>query len=106
MEFISSFFTEFWGFLDSIPAFVDDALIKVGAWVVIAATKAKIYFIQFSWGVAQEVLSQLNVSSTIQAYWGQLDSQVLGVATFLKIPEAFNMILNARLTRYVMDVIG
>ena len=52
------------------------------------------------------MLNQLNVSSTIETYWGQLDSQVLGVATYLKLPEAFNMIINARVTRYVMDVIG
>ena len=56
--------------------------------------------------MAQEVLSQLNVSDTIETYWGQLDSQVLGVATYLQLPEALNMIINSRVTRYVMDVIS
>lgn len=106
MEFISDFFTAFWTFLESIPALIDDMLIKVGAWVVINLTKAKIAFIGFSWEVAKEILSQLDVSSTIETYWGQLDSQVVGVATYLKLPEALNMIINARVTRYVMDVIG
>lgn len=106
MEFISDFFSALWGFLDSLPVMFEDMLIKAGAWIVIAATKAKIEFIGFSWDVAQEVLSQLDVSSTIETYWGQLDSQVLGVATYLKLPEAFNMIINARVTRYVMEVIG
>ncbi|MGQ7275477.1 DUF2523 family protein [Marinobacter sp. V034] len=106
MEFIADFFDAIWAFFTSIPGLFDDMLIKVGAWIVIALTKAKIAFIGYSWAVAQEVLSQLNVSSTIETYWGQLDSQVLGVATYLKLPEAFNMIINARVTRYVMDVIG
>ncbi|MEQ3725773.1 DUF2523 family protein [Alcanivorax sp.] len=106
MEFIADFFDAIWQFFDSIPALIDDWMVKAGAWIVIAATKAKIAFIGFSWSVAQEVLNQLNVSSTIETYWGQLDSQVLGVATYLKLPEAFNMIINARVTRYVMDVIG
>ncbi|MDO6444127.1 DUF2523 family protein [Marinobacter sp. 2_MG-2023] len=106
MEFIADFFDAIWLFFTGIPALIDDWMVKAGAWIVIAATKAKIAFIGFSWNVAQEVLNQLNVSSTIETYWGQLDSQVLGVATFLKLPEAFNMIINARVTRYVMDVIG
>lgn len=106
MEFISDFFSALWGFLDSVPVLFDDMLVKVGAWIVIAQTKAKILFIGFAWDVAQEVLSQLDVSSTIETYWGQLDSQVLGVATYLKLPEALNMLINARVTRYVMEVIG
>jgi len=106
MEFIADFFNAFWAFLASIPALIDDILVKIGAWIVIALTKAKIEFIEFAWDVAREVLNQLDVSSTIEHYWGQLDSQVLGVATYLKLPEALNMIINARVTRYVMDMIG
>lgn len=105
MEFISDFFSAFWGFLDGIPALIDEFMVKVGAWMVIAFTKAKIAFIGYSWEVAREVLDQLNVSGTIENLWGQLDSRILGVATYLKLPEALNMIINARVTRYVMDVL-
>lgn len=106
MEFISDFFTAFWTYLESIPDLLNEYMVKAGAWVVISATKAKIAFIGYSWEVAKEVLSQLNVSGTIENLWGQLDSRILGVATYLKIPEALNMIINARVTRYVMDVLG
>lgn len=106
MEFIADFFNAFWAFLDSIAAFVDDFMVKIGAWMVISFTKAKIAFIGFGWEVAKEVLTQLNVSGTIESLWGQLDSQVLGVATYLKLPEALNMLINARVTRYVMDVLS
>lgn len=106
MEFIADFFDALWAFLTSIPALIDDMMVKIGAWIVIASIKSKIDFLTYSWSVAQEVLTQLDVSSTIEHYWGQLDSQVLGVATYLKLPEALNMIINARVTRYVMDVLG
>lgn len=106
MEFIADFFDAFWAFLGSIPALINDWMVKAGAWIVIWATKAKIAFIGYSWQVAREILDTLNVSSTIEHYWGQLDSQVLGVATYLKLPEALNMIINARVTRYVMDVLS
>ena len=105
MEFIATFFDSIWAFLESIPAFLDDALVKLSAWYVIWITKAKIYFVGFSWQVAQEVLNQLNISGTINQYWGAIDSEVMGAVTFFRIPEALNIILNAHLTRYVMGVL-
>ncbi|MBD3639952.1 DUF2523 family protein [Marinobacter sp. DUT-1] len=104
MEFIADFFTAIWGFFESIPAFLDDILVKLSAWYVIWVTKAKIYFVGFSWQVAQEVLNQLNISGTINQYWGTIDSKVMGVLTFFRVPDALNIILNAHLTRYVMGV--
>jgi len=104
MEFITDFFSAFWGFLESIPAFLDDIMVKLSAWYVIWVTKAKIYFVGFSWDVAQEVLNQLNISGTINQYWGSIDSNVMGALTYFRIPDALNIVLNAHLTRYVMGV--
>ena len=105
MEFIADFFNAIWGFFESIPSFADDILVKLSAWYVIWVTKAKIYFVGFAWDVAQEVLNQLNISATINQYWGSIDSKVMGALTFFRIPDALNIILNAHLTRYVMGVI-
>ncbi|PSF14799.1 MULTISPECIES: DUF2523 family protein [Marinobacter] len=104
MEFIANFFDSIWIFFESLSDFATDILVKVSAWYVIWVTKAKIYFVGFSWEVAQEVLNQLNISATINQYWGSIDSKVMGALTFFKIPEALNIILNAHLTRYVMGV--
>lgn len=105
MEFISDFFTSIWGFLETVPAFLDDALVKLSAWYVIWVTKAKIYFVGFAWNVAQEVINQLNISGTINQYWGSIDSKVMGALTYFRIPDALNIILNSYLTRYVMGVL-
>lgn len=105
MEFIANFFDSIWIFFESLSDFATDILVKVSAWYVIWVTKAKIYFVGFSWSVAQEVLNQLNISATINQYWGAIDSGVMGAVTFLRIPEALNIILNAQLTRYVMGVL-
>src|SRR5690606_24679179 len=75
MEFIADFFNAIWGFLETIPSFADDILVKLSAWYVIWVTKAKIYFVGFAWDVAQEVLNQLNISATINQYWGSIDSK-------------------------------
>lgn len=105
MEFISEFFDQFWTLLGTFPDLINDWLVKSAAWFVIAATQAKIEFVKFSWEVAQEVLNQLNISATINQYWSSIDSKVMGVLTFLKLPEALNLILNAHLTRYVMGIL-
>lgn len=105
MEFIASFFDSIHEWLSALGEWTDSVLVQLGAWYVIAITKAKIAFISYSWLVAQEVLNQLNISSTIQSYWGQIDSEVMGYISWFKIPEALNMLLNAGITRYVMDSI-
>jgi len=105
MEFIADFFDAVWSFFGTLPAFVEDVFVKASAWYVIGVTKAKIHFVEFSWQVAQEILNQLNISATINQYWGSIDSKVMGALTFFRIPEALNIVLNAHLTRYVMGVI-
>ena len=59
MEFIATFFDSIWAFFESIPAFLDDALVKLSAWYVIWITKAKIYFVGFSWQVARQVSDEI-----------------------------------------------
>lgn len=105
MDFILTFFDQLWAFIETIPDLFNDFLVKSAAWFVIAVTKAKIEFVQFSWSVAQEVLNQLNISAAIDQHWGSIDSEVMGALTYFRIPECLNMILNAHLTRYVMGVL-
>ena len=105
MDFILEFFDSIWALFEQIPVVIDDLLVKLSAFYVIWVTKAKIYFVGFSWQVAQEVLNQLNISGTIDQYWSQMDPEIMGTVTFLRIPEALNIIMNSWLTRYVMGVI-
>lgn len=105
MEFITEFFSQMWGFVEQIPDLINQLMVKIGAWFVIAMTKAKIAFIGYSWAVAQELINQLSISSAIESAWSNVDSEVMGYLTWLKIPEALNMLFNAYVTRYVMDVL-
>lgn len=105
MGFIADFFDQFWAWIDQLGVLFDSILVQVGAWYVIGATKAKVWFIGISWQIASQLMSQLNISSAIQTYWGQMDSEILAYVSWFKIPEALNMVLNAGITRYVMDTI-
>ncbi|WP_236012346.1 DUF2523 family protein, partial [Marinobacter mangrovi] len=74
------------------------------------ATVAKIQFmgwaVQFSWGVAKAALDQLTITDQLNQAWASLDSYILGWLTYLRVPDAVNIVLNAFVTRFVMRFMG
>lgn len=75
-------------------------------WSTVAMIKAKLVAISFAWDVAKEVLTQLGISAYLAAAWAQLDSGVLNALTFFRIPDAVDIILSARVTRFVLNFMG
>ncbi|MEI6747373.1 MAG: DUF2523 family protein [Methylococcaceae bacterium] len=75
-------------------------------WWVVGWYKFKLQAITFSWDVASEILSSLNLSTVVTSAFSQLDSKVISIISFFRIPEALNMILSAYVTRLVMTFIG
>lgn len=88
---------------NDIYGFVQEAFGWVTIKLVVFYFYIKLESLKFFWGVGLSILDQLNISSTINAYWDLLDSNLLALATYLKIPECLNLIINARLTRFLMD---
>ncbi len=64
----------------------------------------KLQMLEFFWGVGLSIINQLNISDTINTYWGYLDSEILALATYLNLPDALNFVINARITRFIMDL--
>ncbi|MFM8331004.1 MAG: DUF2523 family protein [Candidatus Methylumidiphilus sp.] len=79
---------------------------KYVIWYTIASLEAKIHLVAFFWGVASQVLQQLDISSHIQNAWASLDSNTVKFLTFFRVPEIISIILHARLTRYIMSMMG
>lgn len=75
-------------------------------WLVYAKIQFILHIVPFSWGIAKAVLDQLNVSQTLNEAWAGLDSYILGWLTYLRVPDAINILLNAYVTRIVMRVMG
>jgi hypothetical protein len=73
---------------------------------VLISVAGSLQAITFSWDVASEILSSLNLSSILQSAFSQLDFNVVSVISFFRIPEAINLILSAHVTRQVMTFIG
>jgi len=75
-------------------------------WAVVALWKAKLAALGFAWDVAQELLNSLNISTFINQAWASLDSKVVQMLTFFKVPEAVNIILGAGTTKFVFRFLG
>lgn len=75
-------------------------------WYMVAWYKAKLTSITFAWDVASEILSSLNISQQINMAFSALDSRVVQIISFFRIPEAINIVLSAYTTRFVLNFLG
>jgi len=79
------------------------------AHAVKSAILMKIQFLKmmipFGWGVAKEVLTQLNVSDHIQSAWIILPTDIRTILTFFNVPEFINTVLTGFATRLVLKML-
>lgn len=88
---------------NDVYTFAEQFLHKAAAQYIIISMEAKIYFLKFSYGVAQELMSQLSFDDIIQEVWALVPNQYLGFFTYMKIPETLNLVISALMTRFVLD---
>ncbi|MEI6747404.1 MAG: DUF2523 family protein [Methylococcaceae bacterium] len=75
-------------------------------WSMVGWFKFKLQSLTFAWDVASEILNSLNLSEHIYMAFSALDSNVVSIISFFRIPEAIHIILSAYTTRLVMTFIG
>lgn len=103
MEFITDWldwFSDFFTGDGDEPSIWEHAM----AWITIWWFKIKIAALASFWGVAEAVIDQLNISGSLNSAWASIDSELMGYLTFFRIPEALNIILQARITRFILDM--
>lgn len=83
--------------------FVDDMFSSISVWVATWYFKAKIEMLTFAWDLASVLIDQLNISAVISQHWSSLDPELLWFLTRYNIPEALNMVLNAAVTRFILN---
>lgn len=104
---IGEFFQRIWDFFQTgIYDLITEWFAAFLVWSTVHALQFKLMMLVFAWDVAQQVLDQLNIGAALQAAWGQLDNTLLNVLTFFNIPDAINVIVSARMTRFVLNFIG
>jgi len=101
---VGMFFTTIWAWLQSgLYDFFTEWFSAFMIWSMVGMIRFQIWAVGFAWDVAQHVLDQLNISSALAAAWSQLDNQVLNALTFFNVPDAINVLLSARVTRFVLN---
>ncbi len=75
-------------------------------WYMVAWFKAKLAALAFSWSVAQELMTSLDISAYLDSAWGALESRTLSMLVFFRVPEAVNIIISASVTKFVFRFLG
>jgi hypothetical protein len=60
----------------------------------------------FSWDIAKNIISDLSITQVISQMFSHFDSDILDVLMYFKVPDAFNVIVNAFVTKYVYSFLG
>lgn len=103
LDKLDSFFT----FADSgVYKFFNDLLAEIAGWWLVWTLKSKIFFAQLGFSVATTVLENFGISDIINNAFSYLDNRIVGFILYLRIPEAFNMIISALVARIVLDSVN
>jgi hypothetical protein len=110
MEILQSIFDGVTFFVDflyvGIYEFIEEVMQELVAWLVIAKLQTMLFLMEFSWGVAKQILINLNIGSYIQQGFTSLDPVLMGYLNFFRVPESLNLIVQAIATRVTLKVMG
>lgn len=86
--------------------FVEEVMQELVAWIVIAKLQGMLFMMEFSWGVAKQIMINLNIGDYIQEGFSGLDPVLMGYLNFFRIPESINLIVQAIGTRLTLTLMG
>jgi hypothetical protein len=110
MEFIDTIVDGITWIIDfiyvGIYEFIEEIMQELVAWLVIAKLQTMLFLMEFSWGVAKQIMINLNIGDYIQQGFSGLDPVLMGYLNFFRIPESINLIVQAIATRVTLKVMG
>ncbi len=89
-----------------IYSFVEEVMQELVAWLVIAKLQGMLFMMEFSWGVAKQIMVNLNIGEYIDQGFSNLDPVLMGYLNFFRVPESLNLIVQAIATRVTLRVMG
>lgn len=100
LQVIVDFFThDMW-------VFIYEVFTQIASWMVIWVINVKIFFVQFSWDTAKVLLENYGLSDQLNQAWSHIDSKTISYLTYFRLIEAINILLQAAVTRFVLNVVG
>ncbi|WP_331346816.1 DUF2523 family protein [Cellvibrio sp. UBA7661] len=101
MELLNSFVE----LINELPAKSDSYWERIVLWIIISYIELKVVAIDFAWGFASSILSAVGVSQSIQQAWSFVSPDMASVLSYLRIPDAINLVMNAYITRFILGLL-
>jgi hypothetical protein len=101
---VSSFFMSIWEYFTvDIPLFLKTFLIWLLEYIILAKINSMIFFSQVAYSIASTFIDNLSLVSVIQSSIGQLDSDIVQTLIDVRFFDAFTLIMEAFVARYILD---
>lgn len=105
MESIIEFFNHILNELHNLPETSDNYWERIVQWLIIVYFEIKLSVLEFSYSIAMTFIDAAGLSESINSAWGSISPEVFGTLSYLRVPEALNMVLSAVVTRFIMDLL-
>lgn len=87
--------------MNSFDSFFDRAVL----WLVITYFEIKLHAFKFAATLAQALIQNVGLANTIQMAWSSIDSRIVSVLNYCRVPDALNLILSAYVTRFILAMV-
>lgn len=91
-----------WDWILAIPDLITATFVQLQVWVIVFWLKIKIAAVTSAWSVGQGVLQTVGITDLVNNAWSGVNSKTLQFLTFLKIPDALNILISAFTTKFVL----
>lgn len=113
LDILQTIFDLVKNFFDGIWQFVTSGIYDLFTWsfaqivesLTIAALDFILWALPFAWDVAQNIILDMQLDAILQSAWSNLDSQILGLASLLRIPDVVSLLMSASITKFVLRFI-
>jgi hypothetical protein len=104
---MTEFFDALWKWInESTVTLLTNFVAYVMVWVITAWLKIKLAGLAFAWGVAQSIMSQLDVSHKLADAFSFIPEKPRAMLMWARVPDALNIIGSGFISKFVLRILG
>jgi hypothetical protein len=75
-------------------------------WFAALYIEMKIWTLEIAWGFSSAILESFNLGSIVSSAFSGIDSKTLLYLNFFRLIDCANLLLNAVVTRFILNLVG
>lgn len=87
--------------MNSFDSFFERAVL----WLIITYFEIKLHAFKFAAQLAEMIIHNVGLSNIIHMTWSSIDSRIVAVLNYCRVPDALNLILSAYVTRFILAMV-